>query len=89
MPTKNTQIELEHGRGRATGVERSSPGGRAQRVAGGGAATAAGGFRGRVAPGVPAGLPRGPWGPWLGSAGPPAVLDAESERGEAGQVGTG
>jgi hypothetical protein len=57
MPGKNAQIELEHGRGRATGGERSEPGGRAQRIAGGGAATAAGGFRGRVAPGAPAGLP--------------------------------
>ena len=57
MSRKNTQIELEHGRGRATGGERSEPGGRALRVAGGGAAAAAGGFRGRVAPGAPAGLP--------------------------------
>jgi hypothetical protein len=44
MLRKNTQIELEHGRGRATGGERSEPRGRAQRIAGGGVATAAGGF---------------------------------------------
>ena len=45
MPTKNTQIESEQGTGRAAGVERSEPGGRAQRVAGGGATVAAGGGR--------------------------------------------
>ena len=44
MPTTHTQIELEQDRGRATGVERTVPGGRAERVAGGGAAAAVGGF---------------------------------------------
>jgi putative transposase len=39
MPTKNTRIELDEDRGRAAGVERSEPGGRAQLVAGGGAAS--------------------------------------------------
>ena len=82
MPTKNTQIELEQDRGRATGVERSESGGRAQRVAAGGAAAAVGGSRWRVAPGAPAGLLRPAGGPWLGGAGPPgAVLDGGSEHG--------
>jgi putative transposase len=40
MPTKHTQIELDRDAGRAAGVERSEPGGRAQVVAGGGAAAA-------------------------------------------------
>src|SRR3982750_420372 len=40
MPTKSTQIELGQDMGRAAGVERSEPGGRAQRAAAGGAAAA-------------------------------------------------
>jgi hypothetical protein len=45
MPRKSTQIELEQFEDRTAGVERSEPGGRAQLVAGGGAAGAGG--RGR------------------------------------------
>src|SRR4051812_4193687 len=44
-PGKSRQIESEQVEGRAAGVERSEPGGRAQLVAGGGAAAAAGAGR--------------------------------------------
>jgi putative transposase len=52
MPTRNAQIELEQVEGRAAGVERSEPEGRAELVAGGGAPGAGPGGRRGLPDGV-------------------------------------